>query len=147
MPFTLHPCKIWPIKGNGQYIYIYNDYTLPETNRAPENRSSQKEFHLPSIYFEGLNLVSGRVFLDTWCMDRGHENLSDFQGSYFIHRNMHATGTQKSIAWGCRGGLTQDPINFEDSDITVPWQIWQGMSARRVCFCQILLRHTGWTDV
>ena len=67
-------------KGMDNTYIFYNDYTLPETNRAPENRSSQKEFHLPSIYFEGLNLVSGRVFLDTWCMDRGHENLSDFQG-------------------------------------------------------------------
>ena len=28
--------------------------TLPETNIAPENRSSQKESHLPTIHFQGL---------------------------------------------------------------------------------------------
>ena len=35
--------------------------TLPETTIAPENRSSQKEFHLPTIDFHGLwPLVSGK---------------------------------------------------------------------------------------
>lgn len=37
------------------------------------------------LFWRAPNVVAGRVFLDTWCMDRVHENLSDFQGSYFIH--------------------------------------------------------------
>ena len=32
-----------------EYIYIY---TLPETNIAPENRPSQKEFGIPTIHFQ-----------------------------------------------------------------------------------------------
>ena len=32
----------------------YQAFTLPETNIALENRSSQKEFHLPTFDFQGL---------------------------------------------------------------------------------------------
>ena len=44
------------------YIYIYDIYTLPETNMAPKNRPSQKETIQPSIFRCEL-LVSGRVFI------------------------------------------------------------------------------------
>ena len=45
------------LKGKVTHIY-----TLPETNITPENRPSQKEFHLPTIHFSGGELlVSGRV--------------------------------------------------------------------------------------
>ena len=41
---------------------IMIDYTLPETNIAPENGPSQKETSLPIIHFQVLLLlVSGRV--------------------------------------------------------------------------------------
>ena len=40
------------------YLYVlisgmYIIYTLPETNIAPENRSSQMETSIPTIHFQG----------------------------------------------------------------------------------------------
>ena len=37
--------------------------TLPKTNVSPENGPSQKETSLPTIDFQGLCLVSGRVLV------------------------------------------------------------------------------------
>ena len=31
--------------------YVFEDFTLPETNIAPENRPSQKETNIPTIHF------------------------------------------------------------------------------------------------
>lgn len=40
----------------------YHDFILPEAIITPENRPSKKKrFHLPTIYFKGIPLVSGRV--------------------------------------------------------------------------------------
>ena len=58
--------QILQISSNIQYniIIIYahiQKITLPKTNIAPENRSSQKETSIPIIHFQGAMLVSGRV--------------------------------------------------------------------------------------
>ena len=40
--------------GNAYIDVFLTRFTLLETNIAPENRPSQKEFHLPTIHFQVL---------------------------------------------------------------------------------------------
>ncbi len=55
----LGPQKVATRKGNA---LISGKSTLPETNKATANRSSQKETSIPTIHFQVLLLlVSGRV--------------------------------------------------------------------------------------
>lgn len=86
-------------------------YTLPETNRAPENRSSQKEY----LIFQAFILKGAKCgcregilgHLMHGSSAREFIRLPGCSGKLLhSHRNMCATGSQKSIAWGCRGGLT-----------------------------------------
>ena len=56
-PFTVEVSYIW--KPTIPHIQVS---TLPAINIAPENRPSQKEFHLPTIHFKGIPVCFGERY-------------------------------------------------------------------------------------
>ena len=57
---------LWKTKRNGS-VYTVNSSSLKLRAKVPENRPSapKRKFHLPTIHFRVILLVSGRVFWET----------------------------------------------------------------------------------